>query len=153
MAAWRAGIYARVSTQEQTKGQSIDTQIYYLRKYAGEQRWKVTKVYKDLGKSGGKEDRPGLKRLLKDVSAHRIDLVLCASTDRLARDLELAFSLMRRILGCGVRILFLNQSNLGIITKESLDDPQVLLPLRIFTTMDESQGTTTKWLMVEMMAS
>ena len=51
--------------------------------------WKVLPgAYDDGGFSGGNMDRPGLKRLLEDITAGKVDTVVVYKVDRLTRALS-----------------------------------------------------------------
>lgn len=79
-------LYIRVSTQEQAiEGYSLGEQETRLKKYAEAHDWIVYKVYFDPGFSGGSLDRPGLKSLIADVAAGKVDKVLVYKLDRLSR--------------------------------------------------------------------
>lgn len=79
-------IYVRVSTQEQAReGYSIGEQIERLTKYCEAMGWTVVEVYVDPGYSGGDTNRPGLKKMLKDIAAGGIDKVVVYKLDRLSR--------------------------------------------------------------------
>jgi site-specific DNA recombinase len=57
----------------------------YVRSQAGE-GWEVlNKLYDDGGFSGGDLNRPGLRKLLADVSAGRVDVIVVYKVDRLSR--------------------------------------------------------------------
>src|ERR1051326_2499986 len=81
----RAAIYARVSSEEQREGQTIDSQVAELERFAREKNWQLAGVYKDDGWSGSLLARPELDRLRDDASHGRFDLVLLNDLDRLAR--------------------------------------------------------------------
>src|ERR1035441_2568689 len=49
----RIAIYARVSTEEQREGQTIDSQVAELERFCREKVWLITGIYKDEGWSGG----------------------------------------------------------------------------------------------------
>src|ERR1035437_7882369 len=49
--------YARVSTEEQREGQTIDSQVPELERFCREKVWLVTGIYKDEGWSGGIMER------------------------------------------------------------------------------------------------
>ena len=51
-------IYARVSSEEQREGQTIDAQVLELERFANEKGWHVSGVYKDEGWSGTMLVRP-----------------------------------------------------------------------------------------------
>ena len=81
-----AGIYIRVSTQEQAQeGYSIHEQEERTKKYCSAMGWKVYKVYADPGFSGGSINRPALQQLIHDVKDHRINKVVVYKLDRLSR--------------------------------------------------------------------
>lgn len=87
----RVGLYGRVSTDEQAlRGFSIETQIGALEEYAKENNMKVVDVYIDEGISGAKPPlkRPALKRLLEDVEAGKIDMILFTKLDRWFRSVK-----------------------------------------------------------------
>lgn len=81
----RAGLYERVSTDEQAKyGYSIETQIDNLTEYCQKNNIKIVDHYTDEGISGAKPPlkRPSLHRLLEDVKAGKIDIILFTKLDR-----------------------------------------------------------------------
>lgn len=107
--------YCRVSTDEQAmEGHSIQTQQATAREWcerhlAG-QRYEIT-VYADQGisgklgweppKRGGKRYRPELARLVADIEADKVDLLIVYRQDRLARSLHVWASFLERYLGDG----------------------------------------------------
>lgn len=81
----RAGIYVRLSraTEEQT---STERQERDARAMCAAKGYEVIDVYADVGISGYKAvERPQYERLLADVAAGRIDVVVCWKLDRLTR--------------------------------------------------------------------
>ena len=91
MVILRAGLYERVSTDEQAKyGYSIKTQIDALEEYCTENKIKIADHYTDDGVSGGKAAfrRPQMSRLLEDVKAGKIDIVLFTRLDRWFRNVK-----------------------------------------------------------------
>ncbi|CQR45883.1 DNA-invertase hin [Paraliobacillus sp. PM-2] len=81
-----AGIYIRVSTEEQKNGYSLDAQEKTLREYAKNKGYDVFDVYKDGGYSGKDFNRPEVQRLFKDLSADKVDVILVWKVDRLSRN-------------------------------------------------------------------
>jgi len=77
----RAVVYARVSSSKQ---KDLDRQMELLRKYANEKGYIIVDVIADVG-SGLKEERRGLKKLLKMVVDKRVDVALITYRDRLTR--------------------------------------------------------------------
>ena len=87
----RVGLYGRVSTDEQAlKGFSIEAQVEALKEYCKENGLKIVDIYLDEGISGAKPPlkRPALKRLLDDVSAGKIDMILFTKLDRWFRSVK-----------------------------------------------------------------
>ena len=80
----RAVIYARVSSGKQKEQGDLDRQVELLKKYADEKGYIVVDVITDVG-SGLKEERRGLKKLLKMVVDGKVDVVLITYRDRLTR--------------------------------------------------------------------
>src|SRR3954467_15108937 len=89
----RCAVYTRKSTEEglEQEFNSLDAQREAAEAYIASQRhdgWVgVTQRYDDGGFTGGNRDRPALQRLLADIQAGRIDLVLVNKVDRLSRSL------------------------------------------------------------------
>lgn len=84
--ALRVAVYARVSTEEQREGQTIDSQVSELERFTSTHGWVLISVYKDAGWSGSITARPELDRLRDDARAGRFQAVLINDVDRLARD-------------------------------------------------------------------
>ena len=90
-AAARAALYIRVSTEEQAvHGLSIEAQREALDAWAGENRVQVVDHYIDAGISARKpaSKRPELQRLLEDVRAGKIDLIVFTKLDRWFRNIS-----------------------------------------------------------------
>src|SRR3984885_13755780 len=105
-AALRLAIYARVSTEEQREGQTIDSQIAELERFSREKGWPITGVYKDEGWSGGIMERPELDRLRDDAQKAVFDAVLINDVDRLARDVAHLGVIKRDLERHGIRVIF-----------------------------------------------
>jgi len=90
---YKVGIYARLSREDETKGpgaqsDSIEGQLAYLNAYAFNQGWNVVGEYYDDGYSGGNFDRPGFSRLINDIEARRVNLVITKDLSRLGREMS-----------------------------------------------------------------
>src|SRR6266404_3146601 len=106
VAVQRLAIYARVSTDEQREGQTIDSQIAELERFAREKTWPIAGVYKDDGWSGGVMERPELDRLRDDARKGVFDVVLINDVDRLARDMAHLGVIKRDLERQGVKVMF-----------------------------------------------
>src|SRR5919204_2438266 len=102
----RLAIYARVSTEEQREGQTIDSQVAELERFAHEKGWPVLGVYKDEGWSGSLLARPQLDRLRDDAARGLFDTILINDVDRLARDVGHLGIVKRDLERRGVQIIF-----------------------------------------------
>ena len=94
MSVLRCAIYTRKSSEEGLEQgfNSLHAQreacAAYVLSQAGE-GWKALPAeYDDGGFSGGNMERPGLKQLLADIDAGRIDIVVVYKVDRLTRSLS-----------------------------------------------------------------
>jgi DNA invertase Pin-like site-specific DNA recombinase len=89
----RCAVYCRVSTDERLDQSfnSIDAQRESGQAFITAQRTEgwipVVDDYDDGGFSGGNMDRPALKRLLADIDAGKVDIVVVYKIDRLTRNL------------------------------------------------------------------
>lgn len=90
----RCAIYTRKSCEEglEQSFNSLDAQREACEAYILSQKhegWQaLTNQYDDGGFSGGNMERPGLKQLLADISAGKIDTVVVYKVDRLTRSLS-----------------------------------------------------------------
>ena len=89
----RCAVYSRVSTEHglEQEFNSLDNQREAAEAYVRSQAydgWKLIRTrYDDGGYSGGSIERPALQKLLDDVRARRIDVVVVYKVDRLTRSL------------------------------------------------------------------
>ena len=86
----RAALYARVSTEEQAMhGVSLEAQKERLIQYAKENELIIVDVYVDEGISARKRytKRPEFMRMLNDIKAHKIDVILFIKLDRWFRNI------------------------------------------------------------------
>ena len=89
----RCAIYTRKSSEEglEQEFNSLDAQHDACLAYISSQRhegWRALPThYDDGGFSGGTLNRPALQRLLADIRAGRVDLVVIYKVDRLTRSL------------------------------------------------------------------
>ncbi len=89
----RCAIYTRVSTEHglDQEFNSLDAQYdaasAYIRSQAHAGWTLIRSRYGDGGYSGGSTDRPDLQRLLEDIRARKLDVIVVYKVDRLTRSL------------------------------------------------------------------
>src|SRR3984957_11114442 len=89
----RCAIYTRVSTEHglDQEFNSLDAQYEAASSYIKSQAhagWTLIRTrYDDGGYSGGSTDRPDLQKLLDDIRARKIDVIVVYKVDRLTRSL------------------------------------------------------------------
>jgi DNA invertase Pin-like site-specific DNA recombinase len=90
----RCAVYCRVSSDEGLDQvfNSIDAQKEAGHAFIASQRaegWiPVVSDYDDAAYSGGNMDRPALKRLMADIEAGLVDIIVAYKIDRLSRSLS-----------------------------------------------------------------
>ena len=112
----RCAIYTRKSTEEglEQSFNSLDAQreacSAYIASQKGEGWLPLPARYDDGGYSGGNMERPGLARLLSDIQAGRVDVVVVYKVDRLTRSLSDFARIVERFDRRGVSFVSVTQA-------------------------------------------
>ena len=112
----RCAIYTRKSTEEglDQSFNSLDAQREaceaYIRSQAGEDWKALPESYDDGGYSGGNLDRPAMQRLLANVDAGKIDVIVVYKVDRLTRSLMDFARIVERLDARGVSFVSVTQA-------------------------------------------
>ena len=91
----RVVLYLRLSDEDRDKlskeelSESIKNQEIMLRNYAIENGWEIVGVYNDEDWSGADSTRPHFNEMIKECELGNVDIVLCKTQARFARDMEL----------------------------------------------------------------
>lgn len=91
----RVVLYLRLSDEDRNKlskeqiSESIKNQETMLREYAEEEGWQIVGVYNDEDWSGGDSSRPNFNKMISECKNGNVDVVLCKTQARFARDAEL----------------------------------------------------------------
>jgi site-specific DNA recombinase len=123
----RCASYTRKSSEEglEQDFNSLDAQYEACAAYVASQRhegWKLGDArYDDGGKSGGSLERPAMQRLLEDIEAGKVDMVVVYKIDRLTRSLTDFAKLVERFdqRGCSfvsVTQAFNTSTSMGRLT-------------------------------------
>ena len=116
MSAVRCAIYTRKSSEEglEQSFNSLDAQREACEAYVLSQKslgWQMLPtLYDDGGYSGGKLQRPALLRLLDDIRARRVDIVVVYKVDRLTRSLADFAKIVEVFDGQGVSFVSVTQA-------------------------------------------
>jgi site-specific DNA recombinase len=111
----RCAIYTRVSTDQglEQDFNSLDAQRdaaeAYIRSQAHAAWTLIRSQYNDGGYSGASTDRPALQRLLSDVRARKVDVIVVYKVDRLTRSLADFAKLVELFDGHGVSFVSVTQ--------------------------------------------
>lgn len=127
----RCAIYTRKSTEDglDQEFNSLDAQHEACAAYVTSQRgegWSLLPArYDDGGVSGGTLERPALRRLMEDVDAGRIDMIVVYKIDRLTRSLSDFARLVDRFEAAGCSFVSVTQafntsSSMGRLTLNML---------------------------------
>src|SRR4051812_29433034 len=119
--ALSAALYARVSSDQQAKDQTIASQVDALRQRIRDDGLTVPEelCFLDQGQSGATLLRPALERLRDQAAAGVIDRLYVHSPDRLARKYAYQVLLLDELKRAGVEVVFLNH-NVGSSPEEDL---------------------------------
>lgn len=80
------GCYIRVSSTEQAdEGYSVQSQTDKLKAYCLAMDYMIYDMYIDPGFTGANLNRPGMQRLIRDVTNKKLDMVIVMKLDRLSR--------------------------------------------------------------------
>lgn len=96
----RVATYSRVSTSHHD--QNPDVQVQELRRYVTARGWSIDQEIVDHGYSGGSDNRPGLKQLMKLARSRQIDAIVIVKLDRLFRDLKHLITTLEEFQALGV---------------------------------------------------
>ena len=104
----RVAAYARVSMDTERLMHSISAQIsYYSELIQKNPEWEYVGVYADFGISGTRiEKRTEFSRMLKDCEDGKIDIILCKSISRFARNTVDLLNTVRRLKAIGIEVRF-----------------------------------------------
>ena len=113
--------YARVSSEQQAKRGTIDSQIAALVERIAVDGEQIVEDMRfvDAGVSGATLIRPQLERLRDSAALGLVDRLYVLSPDRLSRKYAHQALLMEELSACGVQVVFLNHA-IGVTPEESL---------------------------------
>lgn len=140
----KVAAYARVSMETERLHHSLSTQVsYYSELIQKNPEWEYVGVYADEAISGtSAKKRDEFQRLIADCEAGNIDIVLCKSISRFARNTVDLLKTVRHLKELGISVRF---------EKENIDslsgDGEVMLTLLASFAQSESESISNnvKW--------
>lgn len=95
---YRVALYIRLSKEDENEGPSgsVTNQQSLLHAFVREHRLDVYDTYIDDGWSGTSFDRPGFQRMLRDIEAGKVNMVITKDLSRLGRDYIMTGHYMER---------------------------------------------------------
>ena len=95
---YHVALYIRLSKEDESEGpsQSVQNQESLLREFVQQHRLAVYDTYIDDGWSGTNFDRPSFQRMIADIEAKKVNMVLTKDLSRLGRDYILTGHYMER---------------------------------------------------------
>lgn len=139
----RAAIYARVSSEEQVQGYSIDAQLRACRSHAQGYGWQVAGEYVDEGRSARTDNisnRPKFKLMLEDAEAGLFDVLIVHKLDRFSRNRRITDECLHRLHQAGLGFVSLTE-NMDFSTPQGQMMLGVLSSLAQFYSDNLSQET------------
>src|SRR5258708_15999485 len=97
----RIGIYARVST----KDQSCELQVRDLRTYCTARGFDLVREYIDVGQSGAKDSRPELNKHMNDARKRQFDAIVVWRFDRFARSTKHLLLSLEEFRSLGIQFI------------------------------------------------
>ena len=95
---YHAALYIRLSKEDESEGpsQSVQNQESLLQEFVQQHRLSVYDTYIDDGWSGTSFDRPAFQRMIADIEAKKVNMVITKDLSRLGRDYILTGHYMER---------------------------------------------------------
>jgi DNA invertase Pin-like site-specific DNA recombinase len=108
----RAALYARVSSEEQVEGYSIDAQRRAFESLVQAKEWTKCGEYVDEGKSARTDNierRPAFKQMVDDALSAKFDVLVVHKLDRFSRNLRLTLDYFDRLDKAGVSFVSIGE--------------------------------------------
>jgi site-specific DNA recombinase len=113
MKIWNVALYTRVSSDKKNQQESIPAQVQSLKKWLSEKSkddtdsvYKLVEVYEDQGFSGSNSDRDSFMRMIEDIDAGKINMVITRDLSRFSRNyLEAGYYIEDYFMDKSVRLV------------------------------------------------
>lgn len=114
--------YVRVSTSDQCKGKSIESQENDIKMYCKLCGQPVYEIFKDIAVSGALAERDGLTLMLNSLTTEEPCLIVVQSVDRLWRNENVMSVVKEKIKNAGADVISIMQPLYSIYKKTEIID-------------------------------
>lgn len=135
--------YARVSTDSEKQGESLENQItYYENLISSNPDYEYVGVFADRGITGTTDNRPEFKRMLEQCRDGKVDLIITKSISRFARNTSVMLETVRTLKEMGIEVRF-EKENLNTLS----GDGELILTVLSSFAQEESKNVSEnlKW--------
>ena len=139
----RVAAYCRVSSGKDAMLHSLSAQVsYYNNLIQKEDSWEFVGVYSDEAITGTKEGRADFQRMLDDCRNGKIDMIICKSISRFARNTLTLLETVRMLKALEVDVYF-EEQNIHTISS----DGELMLTILASYAQEESRSASEnqKW--------
>jgi len=124
----KAIIYARVSTEMQEEGRSLEFQIRKCEDFCKYNNYTVKEVIQDV-ESGGNDNREGFLRLQKEIKKKSFDVLVVYESSRISRITLTMLNFVLELQKSDIKFISISQSEINTTT------PTVMLFFQIFAVL------------------
>lgn len=139
----RVCAYARVSTENDKQGESLENQVtYYENLISVNPEYEFIGIFADRGITGTTENRPEFQRMLGLCRERKIDLIYTKSVSRFARNTAIVLQTVRELKDIGVEVRF-ERENINTLS----GDGELMLTVLSSFAEEESRSASenVKW--------
>lgn len=139
----RVCAYARVSTEHEKQGESLQNQVsYYERVIGTNPEYEFVGVFADRGISGTTDNRAEFQRMIELSKQGAIDVIITKSISRFARNTAIVLQRVRELKELGVEVRF-EKENINTLS----GDGELMLTVLSSFAQEESKNISenTKW--------
>lgn len=135
--------YARVSTDKEKQGESLQNQIeYYERKIKSNDAYEYVGIFADQGISGFTDKRAEFRKMINLARKGCIDIIITKSISRFARNTATVLRIVRELKTLGVEVIF-EKENINTL----FGDGELMLTVLSSFAQEESRSVSEnmKW--------
>jgi len=135
--------YARVSTDTEKQGESLENQIqYYENMISSNPEYEFIGVFADRGVTGTTENRPEFQKMLQLAREGGVDLIITKSISRFARNTAIMLEIVRELRDLGIEVRF-EKENINTLS----GDGELMLTVLSSFAQEESKNVSDnlKW--------